>query len=110
MIFYEYILKHYYISVFNFTESEQNVVKKVVIQAPPPIQFVEGVIVAVKLPEPCIDVKNFKKSTKANVHVKYVDIKEGQSRAHIRFDNTEFAKQVSNLFIILYHCISITRK
>lgn len=59
------------------------------------IPFVEGVIVTAHLPEPCVNVKELKQSTKANVHVKYVDVKEGSTDIYIRMDDSISAKQVN---------------
>ncbi|XP_077286126.1 la related protein 7 [Arctopsyche grandis] len=60
------------------------------------IPFVEGVIVTAHLTEPCVNVKELKQSTKANVHVKYVDIKEGSTDIYIRMDDSDAAKQFAS--------------
>lgn len=69
------------------------------------IPFVEGVIVTAHLTEPCVNVKELKQSTKANVHVKYVDIKEGSTDIYIRMDDTEAAKQVRNVVHVNAYCV-----
>lgn len=69
---------------------------------PPEIPFVPGVVVAVRLAEPCVDVKGLRRATKENVHVSFVDVKEGQMDVHVRMDDAEAAKQVC-----YYLCVSL---
>lgn len=52
----------------------------------PQFQCERGVILNIKLQEPCVDTKAFKTSLRAYPQVKYIDIKEGDTDAFIRCD------------------------
>lgn len=54
---------------------------------------VPGVIVVVQLPEPCLDVRGLKKEVRSNMHVKHVEVKEGQTQMFVRFVSPETAQQ-----------------
>ncbi|XP_015184861.1 PREDICTED: la-related protein 7 [Polistes dominula] len=54
--------------------------------------FTPGVIVKIKLDEPCTDTKSFKAELKGNNSVKYIDVSEGASEAYVRCDTPESAQ------------------
>ncbi|KAJ8968768.1 hypothetical protein NQ314_002117 [Rhamnusium bicolor] len=60
------------------------------------LEFIAGVIVKLKLPEPCMDIKKLKTEIKAvSPDVKYVDVPlpAGSEEVYIRFANSESAKE-----------------
>ncbi|XP_066256466.1 la-related protein 7 [Euwallacea similis] len=60
----------------------------------PKLDFTSGVIVKLRLPEPCVDVKKLKNELKAiSPEVKYVDIPlpSGSEEVHVRFGTSEAA-------------------
>lgn len=65
---------------------------------PSQIEFVPGVIVKVNFDEPCVDVADFKAEMKQHSFVRYVDLKEGQTSAHVRVDVPRSAP------ILIKHC------
>ncbi|GBO98548.1 La-related protein 7 [Eumeta japonica] len=61
------------------------------------LQRVPGVFVKDELPEPCLDIKQTKQQIRSNVHIQYVDVKEGQSQVIMRFDTAEAATEYCNM-------------
>ncbi|CAH0407091.1 unnamed protein product [Chilo suppressalis] len=57
------------------------------------LQKIPGVFVKEDLPEPCLDVRQTKRTVKTNIHVQHVDAKEGQSDLIIRFDSAKAAEE-----------------
>lgn len=58
------------------------------------LEFIPGVIVKVKLPEPCINLKKLKNEVKAtSLHIKYVDIPSTGEEIFLRFDDKESAAE-----------------
>ncbi|KAJ8974616.1 hypothetical protein NQ317_019361 [Molorchus minor] len=73
------------------TAKEQNTVEEAV----PKLEFTPGVIVKIKLPEPCVDMKKLKNDISTiSPDVKYVDIPltAGGEEVYVRFSNCECAK------------------
>ncbi|CAG9785441.1 unnamed protein product [Diatraea saccharalis] len=58
-----------------------------------PLEKIPGVFVKEILPEPCLDVRQAKRTVKTNIHVQHVDVKEGQSELIIRFDSAKAAEE-----------------
>ncbi|XP_043505178.1 la-related protein 7-like isoform X2 [Polistes fuscatus] len=54
--------------------------------------FTPGVIVKIKLDEPCTDARSLKAELKGNNSIKYIDVSEGASEVYVRCDTPESAQ------------------
>lgn len=76
-------------------QKEQEILNK-----KPLFTYQPGLIVQIKLAEPCVDIKDFKGEMRQYEQVKYIDVKEGACEAFVRIDCPEstkvFIKQIAS--------------